>query len=96
MWAAAPREKLERTGLTGWELDALPEVVTVDVGGRKLQAFPALVDRETAVDVVLLESAAAAREATRAGLRRLYLLGMATTLTKLDGQLPAAIASGPL
>ncbi len=96
LWARAPRERYERTGLKAWELDALPASVTLDVGGRKLLAFPALVDAETAVDVRLLESAAAAAEATREGLRRLFLLQLNTTLTKLEAQLPGTLAHGPV
>jgi ATP-dependent helicase HrpA len=38
LWAAAPRERHERTGLTAWEFDDLPASVTVDVGGRRRPA----------------------------------------------------------
>jgi len=96
LWATAPRERHERTGLRSWELDALPAQVTLDVGGRRLLAYPALVDTETAVDVRLLESPAAAAEATREGLRRLFLLQLGTTLGKLEAQLPALLGQGPL
>ncbi|HEY0992693.1 MAG TPA: ATP-dependent RNA helicase HrpA, partial [Kofleriaceae bacterium] len=60
LWAAAPRERHERSGLASWDFDELPASVTVDVGGRRLLAYPALVDAETAVDLRLLESADAA------------------------------------
>jgi len=96
LWATAPRERYERAGLKAWDLDALPASVTIDVGGRKLLAYPALVDTETAVDVRLLESPDAAAAATREGLRRLFLLQLSTTLPKLEKQLPGAIAQGPL
>ena len=96
LWATAPRERYERSGLTSWELDALPAQVTLDVGGRRLLAYPALVDAETAVDVRLLESPAAAAAATRDGLRRLFLLQLGTTLAKLEAQLPGSLAQGPL
>ena len=96
LWAAAPRERHERSGLTSWEFDALPAQVTIDVGGRKVLAYPALVDAETAVDLRLLESPAAAALATREGLRRLFLLQMRTTLGKLEAQLPGSLAQGPL
>ncbi len=96
LWATAPREQHERSGLTSWELDALPVQVTLDVGGRRMLAYPALVDAETAVDVRLLESPAAAALATREGLRRLFLLQLGTTLAKLEAQLPGSLAQGPL
>jgi ATP-dependent helicase HrpA len=94
LWARAPRERHERTGLKTWDFDQLPPSVTLDVGGRAMLAYPALVDTETAVDVRLLESAAAAAAATREGLRRLILLHLGTTLGKLEAQLPAAFAQG--
>jgi len=96
LWATAPREQYERTGISSWEFDALPAQVTLEVGGRRVLAYPALVDAETAVDVRLLESPAAAALATREGLRRLFLLQLRTTLAKLEAQLPGSLAQGPL
>ncbi|MCX5742837.1 MAG: ATP-dependent RNA helicase HrpA, partial [Proteobacteria bacterium] len=96
LWATASRERHERTGLEAWDFDALPASVTLDIGGRKLLAYPALVDTETAVDVRLLESPDAATAATREGLRRLILLQLSTTLAKLEAQLPATLAQGAL
>jgi ATP-dependent helicase HrpA len=105
LWAAAARDRPrrperaelhERSGLTSWDLDAFPAQVTLDVGGRSLLAYPALVDAETSVDVRLLESPAAAAEATREGLRRLFLLQLRTTVAKLEAQLPGSLGHGPL
>jgi ATP-dependent helicase HrpA len=96
LWATVPRERHERAGLVAWDIDELPASVTVQIGGRAVLAYPALVDRDTAVDVRLLESSAAAAEATRAGLRRLFLLQLRTTLGKLEAQLPAALARAAL
>jgi ATP-dependent helicase HrpA len=96
LWATAPRERHERAGLVSWDFDTLPAQVTIDVGGRRLLAYPALVDTETAVDVRLLESPAAAALATREGLRRLFLMQLSTTLAKLEAQLPGSLAHGPL
>ncbi len=96
LWSRAPRERHERRGLTTFDLDELPASVTLAVGGRTLLAYPALVDRETAVDVSLLESAEAAATATRAGLRRLFLLQLRTTVTKLEAHLPGALTPASL
>jgi len=96
LWARAPRERHERSGLTTLDLDALPATVSLPIGGRTLLAYPALVDRETSVDVRLLESAEAAAEATRHGLRRLFLLQLRTTAAKLEAQLPTALGNSPL
>ena len=91
VWAAAPREHHERTGLRSWDFDAFPESVTVEVGGRRMRAYPALVDRESSVDLRLLESPAAAAEATREGLRRLLLFATGQSLSKLDALLPSPL-----
>ncbi|HVK86212.1 MAG TPA: ATP-dependent RNA helicase HrpA [Kofleriaceae bacterium] len=91
MWATVPRDRYERTGLRTWDFDALPASVTVDVGGRRVQAYPALVDAEQTVELRLLESPAAAEAATRDGLRRLFVFALNTSLGKLDAQAPATL-----
>jgi ATP-dependent helicase HrpA len=96
LWDRAPRERHERSGLTTFDLDELPVSVNLTVGGRTLLAYPALVDRETAVDVRLLESADAASEATRAGLRRLFLLQLRTTVAKQEAMLPGTLTPASL
>jgi ATP-dependent helicase HrpA len=95
-WAGASKASVEREGLTSWSFETLPEEVKIDVAGRKMIGYPALVDRETSVAVKILESRAAADEATRAGLRRLFLLQMSTPLHKLEHRVSAAVATGPL
>ncbi|CAN5923801.1 ATP-dependent RNA helicase HrpA [soil metagenome] len=92
LWSKAPRERHERTGLKSWDFDALPASVTLTVGSRTLLAYPALVEAETAVDIRLLESSAAAIQATRDGLRRLYMFQLNTTLAKLEAQLTGTLA----
>jgi len=91
VWAAVPRESFEKTGLREWSFDKLPESVAITVGGRRVNAYPALVDAENHVDLRLLESAPAALAATREGLRRPYMFATGTSFAKLDGQLPNAI-----
>ena len=92
LWAAAPRERYERNGLRSWDLDAFPVSLTLEVGGRRVLAYPALVDAESSVDLRLMESPAAAALATRHGLRRLFVLQSGTSPTKLEAQLPGAMA----
>jgi ATP-dependent helicase HrpA len=96
VWATAPRAQHERSGLTSWDMGELFTSVTLEIGGKRLLAYPALVDTETGVDVRLLESPSAAAEATREGLRRLFLLQLRTTLARLEAQLPGSLAQGPL
>lgn len=95
-WAGASKATIEREGLTSWSFETLPEEVKIDVAGRKMIGYPALIDKETTVSIKILESRAAADEATRVGLRRLFLLQMSTPLNKLEHRVSAAIATGPL
>ncbi|HUS28849.1 MAG TPA: ATP-dependent RNA helicase HrpA [Kofleriaceae bacterium] len=90
LWTASPREAIERSQLRTFP-DALPETVTVAINGRKVQAFPALVDREHHVDLKTLESAPAALQATREGLRRLYLFDSGNSFSRLDAQMHAPL-----
>ncbi len=92
LWARAPRAKHERTGMKTWDLEAFPATVTLEVAGRAMLAYPALVEAEMAVDVRLLESAAAAAAATRDGLRKLYMLQLSTSIAKQEAKLPAGLA----
>ncbi len=96
LWSRAPRERHERTGIKSWDFDALPETLTLEVGGRRVTAFPALVDAESFVELRLLESSDAAAAATRHGLRRLFVLGMGTSIAKLEAPVPATLGQGPL
>ena len=95
-WGRLARASWEREGLTGWSFDALPEHVAVDIGGQRLLAYPALCDAETSVALRALPSRAAAEEATRGGLRRLFLLQMGSSLAKIEQQIPASVAMSSL
>ncbi len=92
LWTAAPRGSYERKNLRTWDFGELPETVTVDVGGRKMQAYPALVETETAVDLQLLDSPAAAATASRAGVRRLIMVALGFTPAKLETLISGALA----
>lgn len=95
-WAGASKASVEKEGLTSWSFETLPEEVKIDVAGRKMIGYPALVDGDSSVAIKILESRAAADQATRAGLRRLFLLQMSMPLHKLEHRVSAAIATGPL
>ena len=77
---------LTRTGVTSWDFGPLPEVFT----DGEVTAYPALVDTGAAVDVRLFESAAAARGAMRAGLRRLVLLAVRSPANDVAKRLTTA------
>ncbi|MGP1310560.1 MAG: ATP-dependent RNA helicase HrpA, partial [Phycisphaerales bacterium] len=81
---AQARERLDsiadaswsRDGVTKWDFDAIPPSVIVDRGGSKVTGYPAILDKDGAAALRLLESPEAAREATRYGLRRLFALAI--------------------
>jgi ATP-dependent helicase HrpA len=95
-WAKLPRQPWEREGMTSWACDALPEHVDVQVGGVRMRAYPALVDGESSVALRPRASRAAADEATRAGLIRLFLLQMGSGLQKIEAQVPTSVAMSAL
>jgi ATP-dependent helicase HrpA len=86
----------EQRGLTTWSFGELPTFVTRSVGPLEVRSYPALVDQGTAVDLVLLEAAAEAEEATRLGVRRLLMLRAKGALSTIVPKLPAPLtkASG--
>lgn len=63
-----------RTGLLRWDFGDLPEAVSVRGYGTRVKAFPALVDRETHVDLVLEDEATCAARRHRRGVSRLAAL----------------------
>ncbi len=91
----APPPKWERTGLTSWNFDDLPPFVTRRALGTELRSYPALVDRQKSVDLVLFESADEAELATRQGLARLLTLASVKTLASLAARIPAPPSRHP-
>ncbi|SDS34108.1 ATP-dependent helicase HrpA [Friedmanniella luteola] len=64
-----------RTGLTTWDLGALPEQVQLSRGGHAVVGYPALVDEGATVGVTVLDTPERQATSHAAGLRRLVLLG---------------------
>jgi ATP-dependent helicase HrpA len=95
-WAKLPKQRWEREGLQSWAFEALPDHALVEIAGARMHAYPALCDREGSVSLSALASRAAADAATRAGLRRLFLLQAGTSLAKLEQQVPAKAAMSAL
>ena len=67
---------LERSGLTGWDFDALPRVFRQTRAGLEVRGYPALVDNGTSVSIVVLGTEQEQQSATVLGVRRLLLLGV--------------------
>jgi ATP-dependent helicase HrpA len=63
-----------RDGITCWDFDSLPVDIRLVRGGIEVAAYPALIDRGTAVDLRLLDIQATADQMSRRGVARLYAL----------------------
>lgn len=88
----APSPKWERTGLTTWDFGELAPFVVRKVAGTEVRSYPALVDRERSVDLVLVESSSAADVASRAGVRRLLVLAAKGAISAVAPRIPAAFS----
>jgi len=89
----------ERTGLTEWTFEDLPEVVDTKVAGGVVRGYPALVDEGSSVALRIEATPEAATRATRAGVRRLVLLAVpspvAYVLDHLTSPEKLALAASP-
>ena len=74
---------LTKTGLVSWNFGTLPQVFT----DGDVTAYPALVDTGQTVDIRLFETPEAAREAMRAGTRRLILLSARSPVKDIAARL---------
>ena len=79
--AALPKSELERKGATTWDFGDLPQYVDTAFakgrgsgGGGVVRAYPAIVDRRTGVDVVLVADEHEQARLSRRGIRRLLAL----------------------
>lgn len=78
---------IERQGLTSWSFGELPEVSEVQADRLKVKAWPALQDRGSSVDLVLLDSAYRARQTSTTGVARLLMLASKQQVRYLEKHL---------
>lgn len=84
-----PGGEWHRDGVTRWDFADLPETVEVKRPGLVVRGHPAVVDQGTGVGLRLLDTPRHAADATRAGLRRLFLLQLGADQVKhLQRHLP--------
>ena len=97
--AAAAAASIEQEGLTAWTFGELPEVLDTRVAGGVVRGYPAIVDQGKTVSVRVESTADAAITATRAGVRRLVLLGVPSPSSyvqqHLTSQEKLALAASP-
>lgn len=86
---------IERHLMTTWDCGELPAQVVRSVHGVEVCVFPALVDREKGVEVVVHETEQAALAAHLGGVRRLLLLASRTFLTTLMKRAPMVPCARP-
>jgi ATP-dependent helicase HrpA len=87
---ATPAPSWERKSLTTWDFGELPPFVTRRVGGIEVRSYPSLIDRQTSVDLTLLESSSASESANRKGMRRLIALCAREVLFVASQRIPGA------
>ncbi|MCX7176893.1 MAG: ATP-dependent RNA helicase HrpA [Proteobacteria bacterium] len=81
-------EPAAHAGLTDWTFGDLPELLEVSVAGRLMVGFPALVDKGESVDLRVFDTPDQARMLHRAGLRRLFALGLREQVKTIEKALP--------
>jgi ATP-dependent helicase HrpA len=92
--AEAPVAAAER--YTGWTMGALPELLEIERGGQTLVGYPALVDAGDAVTLEVFDAPEKAREAHRAGVRRLLAIAFRERIRDLERSLERDVVLGPL
>ncbi len=74
-------------GYTAWTFGELPELMEVKKAGQTLIGFPALIDRETQVQIEVFDEPEAAKAAHAKGLARLFALQLKEPLKGLEKNL---------
>ncbi len=82
-----PVSVIERQGLKTWDFGDLPATHQLVMGGMKLHAWPALVDRGQTVDIKLFDNEAEAVATHRLGVLRLFLLALPVDVRDLPKQI---------
>lgn len=81
-------QSLTRSGLTCWDLEDLPEALTITRRGLTLQVYPTLVDEGCTVALQLTDDPQQARHQSLQGLRRLLQLELQSTFKACTRSLP--------
>jgi ATP-dependent helicase HrpA len=88
--SVTPRSNLERSGITGWDFDALPKTLDTRQGANTIRAYPALVDEGASVAIRLMSTPEDQSRATRAGVRRMLLLAIPSPVSYVQEHLTHA------
>ena len=83
-----PAKSFEKQGLTMWDFGDLPATHQLDMNGMKLHAWPALVDKRSAVDIQLFDNEGDALAAHRMAVLRLFLLALPADCKAIPKHIP--------
>jgi len=81
-------QALAHENLTAWTFGELPELMEIQRKGHSVIGYPALVDRGTHCDLDVFDDPDEARRHHRAGLLRLFRLGLREQIKFLEKNLP--------
>jgi ATP-dependent helicase HrpA len=73
---------------TNWTFGQLPELMEIAKGGQTLIGFPALIDKQTHVEIEVFDEPDVAASKHRAGLRRLFALSLKEPIKFLEKNIP--------
>ena len=79
---------IEKAGLKQWDFGDLPETLSFVRDSRQLTGYPALEDQQDSASIKLFDTAAAADQAHRAGVRRLMRFELKEQMKQLEKGLP--------
>jgi len=84
--AKQEKNSIERTGITHWDFNDLPETIIINSMGMKIKAWTALVDQGDSVAIKLFDSAEKAQQ--QQGLLKLFMLSAGKEISYLKRNLP--------
>ncbi len=87
-FADLPKSDFNRSGLTTWDFPDLPDRIDIELNGLKLPAYPGIVDQGDTVALRIFEASEPSRIATRAGLRKLFMLQLKKEIEYLERNVP--------
>jgi ATP-dependent helicase HrpA len=87
-FAELARAEVPSAKVTDWDFGELEEVMEVRRGSQTLIGYPGLADHGDSVSLEVFDSADKAREAHRAGLRRLFMLQLKEQARHIEKNLP--------
>lgn len=93
--SATPPQGLQANGITTWNFEDLPKLVTHRAYESDVPVFPALVDQGSAAGIQLFETREAAERAHLGGVRRLLRIASKNTLSSLDRRMPLPFSLRP-